>query len=103
MEKTRHFHLRLSQFVLTGSGNTSQANYSRETGYSAREDWYQLDPYFPFDPYHLPVSKKWIEGDYIDWKNIPGLVEEEEESDDGAEDEDDEDEAVEHEEETESE
>ena len=33
----------------------------------------QLDAYFPFDPYNLPISKKWLEGDYVDWQGVPGL------------------------------
>ncbi|KAI9821422.1 MAG: hypothetical protein M1826_000658 [Phylliscum demangeonii] len=33
----------------------------------------QLDTYFPFDPYHLPVSKRWIQGDYVEWRAIDGL------------------------------
>ena len=32
-----------------------------------------LDAFFPFDPYHLPQSKKWIEPDYRAWEGIPGL------------------------------
>lgn len=31
-----------------------------------------LEGYFPYDPYHLPMSKHWIEGDYVEWKGIPG-------------------------------
>lgn len=31
-----------------------------------------LEGYFPYDPYHLPISKHWIEGDYVEWKGIPG-------------------------------
>lgn len=100
--------LRLSQYVLTGSNNKGQANYSRDAGYSSQgENWYQLDAYFPFDPYQLPVSKKWIEGDYLVWKKIPGLQDEEEsdDSDDGEDEEEDEDEGgfVEEDEETEDE
>ncbi|KAJ5721872.1 uncharacterized protein N7483_009806 [Penicillium malachiteum] len=34
---------------------------------------YQLDAYFPFDPYHLPRSRRWLEGDYVEWRGIPGL------------------------------
>lgn len=47
----------------------------RETALSARkdEDWQQLDAYFPFDPYCLPRSKRWLEGDYREWKGIDGL------------------------------
>jgi RNA polymerase I-specific transcription initiation factor RRN3 len=33
----------------------------------------QLDPYFPFDPYQLPRSKQWIDGDYREWTGIPGV------------------------------
>ena len=48
---------------------------NRETALSARkdEDYQHLDEYFPFDPYHLPKSKRWIEGDYREWAGIPGL------------------------------
>lgn len=43
-------------------------------------DAYQhLDAFFPFDPYHLPRSKKWIQDDYREWKGIPGLDDESEE------------------------
>ena len=31
-----------------------------------------MEGYFPFDPYHLPLSKHWVEGDYVEWKGIPG-------------------------------
>ncbi|KAI9371998.1 RNA polymerase I-specific transcription initiation factor RRN3 [Aspergillus egyptiacus] len=34
---------------------------------------YQLDAYFPFDPYQLPRSRRWIESDYVHWRGIPGL------------------------------
>jgi RNA polymerase I-specific transcription initiation factor RRN3 len=33
---------------------------------------YQLDAYFPFDPYQLPRSRHWVEADYIHWRGIPG-------------------------------
>ncbi|CAD6504275.1 BgTH12-06008 [Blumeria graminis f. sp. triticale] len=45
----------------------------RGTGSDSNEKWHQLDAYFPFDPYQLPISKRWIEGDYVQWKGIPGL------------------------------
>jgi RNA polymerase I-specific transcription initiation factor RRN3 len=31
-----------------------------------------LEGHFPYDPYHLPLSKHWIEGDYVEWKGLPG-------------------------------
>ena len=48
---------------------------NRETALSAKRDEssQHLDAYFPFDPYHLPKSKRWIEGDYREWSGIPGL------------------------------
>lgn len=36
---------------------------------------HQLDAYFPFDPYQLPQSRRWLEGDYVNWRGIPGLDE----------------------------
>ena len=56
-------------------------------------DAVQLDAYFPFDPYQLPRSKRWLEGDYVEWKGIPGLHKEETETEEeelpvGSEDED---------------
>ena len=75
--------LRLSHFVAVGE---------RETALSVRkeESYQQLDEYFPFDPYHLPRSKRWVEGDYRVWKGIPDLQEdgaEESESDEEDEEE----------------
>ena len=34
---------------------------------------FQLDAYFPFDPYTLPRSRRWLEGDYVEWRGIPGV------------------------------
>lgn len=33
----------------------------------------QLTPYFPFDPYQLPESRHWVDGDYIPYNPFPGL------------------------------
>lgn len=41
-----------------------------------------LEGYFPYDPYHLPFSKHWIEGDYVEWKGIPGEEADDTDSDD---------------------
>ncbi|KAE8140712.1 RNA polymerase I-specific transcription initiation factor RRN3 [Aspergillus pseudotamarii] len=45
---------------------------------------YQLDAYFPFDPYQLPRSRHWVEADYIHWRGIPG--DDQDESDSEADD-----------------
>jgi RNA polymerase I-specific transcription initiation factor RRN3 len=79
--------IRLSQFT------SSQANGAlRDTGNGGNnESWHQLDAYFPFDPYQLPISKRWIENDYVQWKGIPGLNQNEDEDDaDSGEEDDDE-------------
>jgi RNA polymerase I-specific transcription initiation factor RRN3 len=75
--------IRLSQFI---SDTYTNGTALRDSGEMAQEESYhQLDPYFPFDPYQLPVSKRWLENDYLNWQPIPGLnVDEDDgESDEG--------------------
>ncbi|KAF2634926.1 RNA polymerase I-specific transcription initiation factor RRN3, partial [Massarina eburnea CBS 473.64] len=55
------------------------------------EQGFLMDAYFPFDPYLLPRSKKWMQGDYNEWKSVPGMLEERDEEDDDEEEEDGED------------
>ena len=78
--------LRLSQFSGYAQRSTLYSHPERETALSVRkeENFQQLDEYFPFDPYHLPRSKRWLNGDYREWKGVPGLDEEKGES--GSED-----------------
>ena len=63
----------------------------RETALSGKkdEDWQRLDAYFPFDPYKLPKSKRWIEKDYREWCDVPQLPEDGEEADESSEEDDD--------------
>lgn len=70
LEKNKR--IRLSYNLLAGSALRDSGVGSGATGDD--ESWYQLDAYFPFDPYQLPTSKKWIENDYVSWKGIPGLI-----------------------------
>ncbi|KAL8632370.1 hypothetical protein Q9189_001942 [Teloschistes chrysophthalmus] len=67
--------VRLSQYA----GPSGYARLNRETALTARKDeeHQHLDEYFPFDPYYLPKSKRWIEGDYREWVGIPGLDDQE--------------------------
>ena len=55
-------------------GTSSEFRARNESGVSfgskISDSMYQLDAYFPFDPYQLPKSKKWIEGDYKEWKSL---------------------------------
>lgn len=59
----------------TPTGSSVANGVVRETALTNKkgEDVGQLDEYFPFDPYQLPRSKRWVEGDYRVWKGVPGL------------------------------
>lgn len=59
--------------------------WDRKTG----EAHHQLEAYFPFDPYHLPRSKRWVVGDYNEWRLPRGMGREGDDDDE----EDDEDES----------
>lgn len=76
--------VRLTQFL---SATYATGGALRDAGYDTQdESFHQLDPYFPFDPYQLPVSKRWLENDYVHWKAIPGLNAEEEDEEDSSDD-----------------
>ncbi|TRX93188.1 hypothetical protein FHL15_006056 [Xylaria flabelliformis] len=67
--------LRLSQF---SAGAYSNGGALRDLSFDVNdESWQQLGSYFPFDPYQLPKSKRWVDGDYLPWRPIPGLNPEE--------------------------
>ncbi|RDL34759.1 RNA polymerase I-specific transcription initiation factor-like protein rrn3 [Venustampulla echinocandica] len=79
--------IRLSQFSTAGG-----AGALRDTGDGGnKESWHQLDAYFPFDPYQLPMSKRWVEDDYVQWKGVPGLNQDEDDDDESADDDEDDD------------
>jgi len=72
--------VRLSQFA---AGAYSSGSGLRDLAFDLNDDsWQQLDSYFPFDPYQLPVSKHWVEGDYLPWRTVPGLDEDDDDDDD---------------------
>ncbi|UNI14580.1 DNA independent RNA polymerase I transcription factor [Purpureocillium takamizusanense] len=63
--------VRLTQYL---SATYATGGALRDSGYEAQgESFHQLDPYFPFDPYQLPISKRWLADDYVHWKSVPGL------------------------------
>lgn len=71
--------VRLSQFVRV---SYASGGSFRDIGSESRDDGsLQLDSYFPFDPYQLPGSKEWVEGDYLSWNPIVGLNEDEDDYD----------------------
>lgn len=79
--------VRLTQFMTS----YATGDALRDAGYEAGdESIHVMDPYFPFDPYQLPVSKRWLEGDYVQWRGVPGLNADESEDDSDDMDEDDE-------------
>lgn len=59
--------------VRLGKGVSREVG-TRETSLTGivGERQFQLDAYFPFDPYRLPVSRRWVEGEYVEWKGVPG-------------------------------
>ncbi|PSN69724.1 RNA polymerase I-specific transcription initiation factor RRN3 [Corynespora cassiicola Philippines] len=65
---------------------------ARETALTMKkgEESFLLDAYFPFDPYVLPRSKRWLEQDYVQWKPVPGMPVERDEDEDDEDDDDDE-------------
>ncbi|KAJ3561142.1 hypothetical protein NPX13_g9060 [Xylaria arbuscula] len=82
--------LRLSQF---SAGAYSNGGALRDMAFDVNdESWQQLGSYFPFDPYQLPKSKRWVDDDYLPWRPIPGLNPEEFDDDSEDEELDDEDE-----------
>ncbi|KAI5866970.1 RNA polymerase I-specific transcription initiation factor RRN3 [Durotheca rogersii] len=80
--------LRLSQF---SAGTYSSGGALRDLSFDMNdESWQRLGSFFPFDPYQLPLSKRWVEEDYLVWRPIPGLNQDEQDSDSGGDDQDDE-------------
>lgn len=78
---------------------------ARETALTMKkgDDGFLLDAYFPFDPYVLPRSKRWLEGDYVKWEPIPGMPAERDDDDEEEEEEEEEGSESEAEDESESE
>ncbi len=74
----------LLQFEGFTDSSHKHSNPDRETALSTISDvsHQHLDEYFPFDPYHLPKSKRWIEGDYREWSGVPGLNDQDTDSED---------------------
>jgi RNA polymerase I-specific transcription initiation factor RRN3 len=79
--------VRLGQtFSYYGSGGPIDIG-RRETAWDRQkgDSHHQLEAYFPFDPYHLPKSKRWVENDYNEWELPRGLRTEDDEDEDEVE------------------
>ncbi|OQD76169.1 hypothetical protein PENDEC_c005G01565 [Penicillium decumbens] len=76
--------LRITAFRSVSSFSNNYSDVERESR-AGEHLGYQLDAYFPFDPYQLPRSRRWLEGDYVEWRGIPGLHADDD-SDSGADD-----------------
>lgn len=88
LEKNKR--IRLTQYI-TSTYSTGGA--LRDAGFDQHDETYhQLDPYFPFDPYQLPVSKRWISAEYLSWQRVAGLNTDEDDDSDAPEDDDNDDE-----------
>ncbi|KAH8803085.1 RNA polymerase I-specific transcription initiation factor-like protein rrn3 [Xylogone sp. PMI_703] len=73
---------------LNGTSAVSRHSALRDAGNGVTDEtWHQLEAYFPFDPYQLPISKRWIENDYVPWTGIPGLHQDEDDGDESDEEE----------------
>jgi RNA polymerase I-specific transcription initiation factor RRN3 len=88
IEKNKSVHL--SQFF-TGSYATGGA--LRDSGFEFDDEkWTHLEACFPFDPFQLPVAKRWLDlkNSYVAWQPMAvlGLDGEDDEDDEGLDEED---------------
>ncbi|KAI9668808.1 MAG: hypothetical protein M1831_000877 [Alyxoria varia] len=89
-----------SQYSSLGKGSGAAAanretalNHAASGAGSGANRFNTMEAYFPFDPYRLPVSKRWLEGEYREYKGV-GMPSgnQAEGNDSGDEDDDEEDE-----------
>ncbi|KAK0670435.1 putative RNA polymerase I-specific transcription initiation factor rrn3 [Cercophora samala] len=91
IEKNKSIHL--SQFF---TGSYAQGGALRDTGFEFdNEKWTHLEACFPFDPFQLPIARRWLdlENNYVTWSPISVLRkpgEEDSDEDDEEEDSDEE-------------
>lgn len=62
-------HVRLSN-TRRERADLTMGQIERDLGWVGESG--MLEGYFPFDPYRLPRSGKWVADDYLDWKGLPG-------------------------------
>ncbi|KAJ2976578.1 hypothetical protein NUW58_g8048 [Xylaria curta] len=92
---TNLLNLRTTSDLIFPIGAYSNGGALRDMSFDVNdESWQQLGSYFPFDPYQLPKSKRWVDADYLPWRPIPGLNPEELGDDSDGEEVDDEDDEI---------
>jgi RNA polymerase I-specific transcription initiation factor RRN3 len=84
LEENKHVRVQSSQ--VRTMADLTISNPDRDLSWMG--DNGMLEGYFPYDPYHLPISQHWIEGDYVQWKGIPGEEVNDSDSEDEGMDED---------------
>ena len=60
--------VRLSSYRVTMSASTLINQPDRDDGGLGQST--TMESYFPFDPYTLPRSKRWVEDDYVEWEDL---------------------------------
>lgn len=88
--KRVRFGLTTSYYGGNGVGGLDVGRRETAMDRKSGEAHLQLEAYFPFDPYHLPVSKRWVEGDYNEWVLPRGMRRDEDDEDEESEDEEEE-------------
>lgn len=85
--------VRLARSIGGGGAGYMDGMAARETALSMKhkggDEGFLLDAYFPFDPYVLPQSRRWIVSDYVEWRPVPGMRRREGDEEDEDEDDDD--------------
>jgi RNA polymerase I-specific transcription initiation factor RRN3 len=82
IEANKHVRLTSSRTMVADSGLNQP---DRDLSWVGENG--MMEGYFPYDPYHLPISRHWVEDDYLEWKGIPEPNEDGSDSDDVDDDE----------------
>lgn len=77
-------HVRLSN-AKRAPADLAMGQVERDLGWVGESG--MLEGCFPFDPYRLPRSGKWLADDYLEWKGLPGGENSRDDEDDVTEDE----------------
>ncbi|KAJ6262699.1 hypothetical protein Dda_1255 [Drechslerella dactyloides] len=91
-----HFHLVYCFSIMERNKRGNMSHGGSAVSAAGHPEATQLETYFPFDPFKLSTTRKWVDPLYVQWEPVPGLGmdeddDEEEEEDDEDDDEEDED------------